>query len=785
MFESLATRETSRGRYSKGYIVGIEKSLEKHIRIFVSTEEIVHIVFRNNELQFQIVFAYIPPSSNTKLSSLFSILDKSISNSLVIGDLNARIGNFQTQAIIGHTTRNSEDATVNPRGRDLIKCIEDSDFIILNGLANSDPKGNFTFCSTNGSSTIDLSLCSSEMFSLVDFRVLEELESHHFPIMTKIEGKRFTQSEQHIQKIAWDVSKSDKFSKALDEILTHVNSKLDISLFSDSLIQAANQIDIVSTRRLGTQLFEYGPKWFDKSCLDKKKYTKKLLREIRKADLTQKHSCKLAYLTSSRYYRSYIRAKRLKFFGTVDNKLCDSKNPKEFYAALAYYRPKNVSYGSKEHVTPTKFQSFYSELFCNEGPECDNVINLSNLNEGLDKDFDFHELSVAINSLSKKKAAGPDTIVNEMWICLSDSHRLMLLDCINECWRSNNLPSSWSEIIISPIYKKGPKNDPSNYRPISLVNTCLKLLTSLMTGRLNTWCEENKKVSEFQAAYKKGTGCEDHVFTLSAILQNHLKNKKNVMYALFIDLTKAFDSVNHNKLWKKLHVLGLSSKFILMIQTIYKNAKAKVRTPYGESIYFPIEKGVLQGECLSAKLFTLFIDDIINILHESDIPSLKIASKEIHMLMYADDIVVLATNVFDLQRKIDVISEFFKENDLSVNLSKTKVVMFKYGRVRKVRPKVFWGNDEIEFVNEYTYLGVPFYSNLSTAPVCNYFLKRAKGAENQLFNLFYRSKMKTMLSRTKLYDCLVKSMLTYCCSIWGIDNIEKLEIFQNNFLRRL
>jgi ABC-type uncharacterized transport system YnjBCD ATPase subunit len=98
-----------------------------------------------------------------------------------------------------------------------------------------------------------------------------------------------------------------------------------------------------------------------------------------------------------------------------------------------------------------------------------------------------------------------------------------------------------------------------------------------MTSRLNLWCDENKKISEYQAAYKKGTGCEDHIFTLNAILQNHLKNKKNVIYALFIDLTKAFDSIKHDKVWEKLYKIGLSKQFISMVQTIYRNARAKVR----------------------------------------------------------------------------------------------------------------------------------------------------------------------------------------------------------------
>jgi hypothetical protein len=100
------------------------------------------------------------------------------------------------------------------------------------------------------------------------------------------------------------------------------------------------------------------------------------------------------------------------------------------------------------------------------------------------------------------------------------------------------------------------------------------------------------------------------------------------------------------------------------------------------------------------------------------------------MLLYADDIVALATNIFDLQSKINLISKYFRENDLNVNLTKTKVVMFKHGKPRKNKPKIFWDDNEIEFVDEYVFLGVPFYSNFSSSPVCVYLTKKAKCAEN-------------------------------------------------------
>jgi len=80
-----------------------------------------------------------------------------------------------------------------------------------------------------------------------------------------------------------------------------------------------------------------------------------------------------------------------------------------------------------------------------------------------------------------------------------------------------SLPDILAEIIVRPIFKKGDKTNPSNYRPISLVNTKLKLFTTLLSERLEKWCEKNNLISDYQAAYRKNYGCQDHVFVLQRL----------------------------------------------------------------------------------------------------------------------------------------------------------------------------------------------------------------------------------------------------------------------------
>jgi hypothetical protein len=258
------------------------------------------------------------------------------------------------------------------------------------------------------------------------------------------------------------------------------------------------------------------------------------------------------------------------------------------------------------------------------------------------------------------------------------------------------------------------------------------------------------------------------VFLLNPILQHGLQSKKGRVYALFVDLTKAFDLVSHNKLWTKLSNVGLSPKFIRMVKSVYKNASANVVTNEGTSDSFPLQKGVLQGENLSPKLFTIFINDLVDIMYSSGVPALKIASNSIY-----------------LQEKIEVLRNYFHKNDMKVNLNKTKAVVFRNGRHKVNNPLLMWGDEKIEVVNQYTYLCVSFNQSLDYTKTCAEFISKAKRAENHLFSIFYKSSIQTFNSREALFNSLVKSVLMYCSFIWGPSNVDLLVKFQLNFLRRL
>ncbi|CAL8092827.1 unnamed protein product [Orchesella dallaii] len=531
-----------------------------------------------------------------------------------------------------------------------------------------------------------------------------------------------------------------------------------------------------------------GPLWADTELDQAKKEYRRNVYLFRKCkpqlDLNCYLQAKNSMLKSKYLYLNMTSEKRTKYYEGVQNKICKTKSSKEFWSALNTFRKSNYKkeYGE---ISMEKWEEHFSSVFKSTNYQTSkdsfNTIEC----EQLDSDFNMFELNLAIKKLGRKKAPGSDGICNEVWKCLTLSFKERLLKLFNEIYHDPScMPKAWGEITVVPIFKKGNENEPGNYRPISLINTITKLFTSLLVKRLDSWSRKNNKISEFQAGFKTGTGCVDQAFVLNSLIQNQLRHPKGKLFCLFVDLSQAFDSVEHNILWKKLNAKGVSTKFVNVIRHLYSIAHGKVRIGNCLTDEFTFQRSVLQGESLSPKLFTLFIDDIVDDIKLAGATPVRIEKFDVDMLLFADDIVLVALSSNDLQKKIDRINVYFQTNMLKVNLSKTKVIVFR--KANKMKSCKFkWSETEIEVVNEYVYLGIPFYYNGKFKTASEKFFKKAKQAQDQVMTLFWKGKVGALEVHEKLFNALCRSTLFYGVVIWGLDYVEQIKIFQSNFLRKL
>ena len=334
----------------------------------------------------------------------------------------------------------------------------------------------------------------------------------------------------------------------------------------------------------------------------------------------------------------------------------------------------------------------------------DNILNeqrdISALNEAITRE----EVIEAIVSAKNRKAASIDDIPAE--VLKNDSAPELLFIIISGCFQLGIVPSQWTRGVINPLLKPNSDDDrkPLNYRGITLISVPCKIYCIILNRRLTEWLEDNECLCEEQNGFRKGRSCEEHIHSLYQTLNDRKISRKQT-FACFIDMKKAFDTVNRSLLWYKLRKLGIRCKFLNAVQSLYANVECTVRVNNDLTPWFDVSSGVRQGCILSPTLFSIYINDLaerINSLNNG----VSIDECMISILLYADDIVLLAPDEQCLQNMLNVVTEWCETWKLSLNGEKTKVVHFRTSLTDISKSSFTCCGHDILFTDSYKYLGV-------------------------------------------------------------------------------
>ena len=164
------------------------------------------------------------------------------------------------------------------------------------------------------------------------------------------------------------------------------------------------------------------------------------------------------------------------------------------------------------------------------------------------------------------------------------------------------------KVSFIPIPKKGNPKECSNYHTIALISHASKVMLKILQARLQEYM--NQELPDVQARFRKGRGTRDQIANIRWIIEKAREFQKNI-YFCFIDYTKAFDCVDHNKLWKILKEMGISDHLTCLLRNLYVSQEATVRTGHGPTDWFQIGKGVCQGCILSPCLFNLYAEYVM------------------------------------------------------------------------------------------------------------------------------------------------------------------------------
>ena len=341
------------------------------------------------------------------------------------------------------------------------------------------------------------------------------------------------------------------------------------------------------------------------------------------------------------------------------------------------------------------------------------------------------------------------------------------------------IPFVWRKAIIFPIHKDSTtdKRLPMNYRGISLLSCISKLYSNLINKRLSKYLDENDILAEEQNGFRKARSCEDHIFTLNSIIRN---NKET--FATFIDLKKAFDFVDRDLLLYKLLLIHVDGKVYNTIKNMYSNTSACVRINGKLTNWFDCKSGVRQGCNLSPTLFSIFINDLVAEINSLN-AGMNFENEQISMLLYADDIVFISSSEAEMQRMLDTLHQWCKKWRVLINSTKSQAVHFRQPRKPRSLYQFRIGDNLIDTVETYKYLGVIFHEKMDFSHTAKALASGAGRALGSIISKIHGMKEFGFSTFEKLYESCVIPVLDYGASVWGFKSYTEIDSVQNRAVR--
>jgi len=656
------------------------------------------------------------------------------------------------------------------------------------------------FSHRNGTLIDNIFTKLSDLFSSTTAGILVSNISDHLPCFVFLDY--LTPSTVKLQHIR----KQTQTPHALRLFRDEVACNCDLSKFSSSTTADPNNnyhtlnviLKSALNKHLPVKYVRYNKhrhkknKWITQGIMNSIKFRDKLYIRLKNTqpDSELYNTLKINLRTYNRILKKNIRLAKHVYYDNCFKKFRD--DIKQTWATIKEIMNKNQNVkGTPKYFLLRGFQisdhksiaNEFNNFFVNIGPNlASNITTVQNktfkdyLRPRSSKEFKFQRVNVnqvkkGIDDLKSKTSSGIDNISNKFLKLIKNEICEPLTLIVNQCFTTGIFPDDLKIAKVIPVYKKDEDFIFDNYRPVSVLPSISKIIERIMHDQVHKYFSQMKLYYSNQYGFRK-----DHSTELAALefvdRALNFMDKGETPISIFLDLSKAFDTLDHDILLHKLSYYGITDTALKLFKNYLSNRYQYVTYENSNSTLLRISTGVPQGSILGPLLFLIYVNDLQNVC------------KIFHPIMYADDTTLSATlstsgdagaNVGqNINLELESISTWLKLNKLSLNVSKTKAMVFHMPQKTVQPPQLIIENSVIEYVTEFNFLGITLDSNLSwKAHVSKIHTKVSR-------TIAVMNRMKHILPGhilLTIYNSLVLPYLHYGLLAWGVrsHDLQKLQ----------